>query len=372
LSISEEQERFNGQGEPSITSLSDLGFDDWFADRTDGLAESDFIAARVTVVDRSRYRIRNAAGEVQAEVTGKILYDADSSIALPVIGDWVLAQYHNDNTFAIIHKIYPRKSILQRKTAGKKVDLQPIAANIDLAFIVQSCVADFNLRRLERYLVMARDGGIQAAILLTKSDLVSSEEQSRKVEEIREIKIECDVLVLSNLTGDGLDGLRKILIKGRTYCLLGSSGVGKTTLLNLLVERDLFATQPVRPGDGRGRHTTARRQLIVLENGAMVIDTPGMRELGNMSALAGVDETFEDLHELAATCRFADCSHQQEPGCALREAIEQGRLDRGRFTSYLKLRREAERNRMSYAEKHKRDRDFGKYVKSVMKYSKKK
>jgi len=358
-------------GEPAISSPADLGFDSWFADRTEGLAQPDLVPARVTVVDRGRCRVRNQVGEVQAEVTGKLLYDADSSIALPVVGDWVLAQYHNDNTLAIVHRIYPRKSMLQRKTAGKKIDLQPIAANINLAFIVQSCISDFNLRRLERYLVMVRDGGIEPAILLTKSDLVPPETWRRQVDEIREIKIDCDVLVLSNLTGDGLGVVRQKFIKGRTYCLLGSSGVGKTTLLNQLVGRDEFATQPVRVADGRGRHTTARRQLIILENGAMVIDTPGMRELGNMGAVAGVDETFEDLHELAATCRFADCSHQQEPGCALRKAVSEGQLDESRLAGYLKLRRETERNLTSLAEKRRRDRAFGKYVKSVMKYSKK-
>jgi ribosome biogenesis GTPase len=352
--------------------LRDLGFDQWFQCRQEELQRPDCSVARITAVNRDSYLIRNENSEVLAELAGSLMFSAESSMDYPCVGDWAFVQYHNSDTFAIIHGLFPRKSFLRRKTPGKKIDYQAIAANIDVALIVQSCDFNFNLRRLERYLVMINEGQIEPILLLTKSDLVSPENLEQMILEVRQSNIHCRVIALSNITGSGLDQVRQLLETGRTYCLLGSSGVGKTTLLNHLVGRDLFETNTVRAKDGKGRHTTARRQLTVLDQGAMLIDTPGMRELGNIGVSTAIDETFTDIQELSKNCRFTDCTHTTETGCSLLMAIENGELSEERYRSYLKLLKESEYHQMSYVEKRKKDRKFGQFIKSAMKQYKKK
>jgi ribosome biogenesis GTPase len=318
-------------------------------------------------VDRDRYLVRNERDDVRAEPTGKLLFSVDSSQDLPCVGDWALVEYYNDATLAIIHDLLPRKTFLRRKAAGKKTDYQMLAANIDVAFIMQSCDHDFNIRRMERYLVMANDGHIEPTILLSKSDLISTGDLERRILEISKARIDARVIAFSNTTGAGLETLREVLEKGRTYCLLGSSGVGKTTLLNQLLGREEFETSPVREKDGRGRHTTARRQLTVLDNGALLIDTPGMRELGMVDTGNSVDESFSDIHELSATCRFRDCTHTTETGCAVLASVKNGELDEERYRSYPKLMRESEFYRLTYVERRKRDRRFGRMINVAMK-----
>ncbi len=351
--------------------LRTLGFDQWFQDKRSEAQRPDCNVARVTAVHRDSYLVRNENSEVFAELAGSFVYSADSSIDLPSVGDWALVQYHNADTFAIIHGLLSRKSFLRRKTPGKKIDYQMIAVNIDSALIVQACDFDFNLRRLERYLVMVNEGNIEPILLLTKSDLVSAEKLEQRMSEVRQANIKCKVLPLSNVTGIGVDQVRQLLDPGRTYCLVGSSGVGKTTLLNHIIGRDSFETNTVRASDGKGKHTTAQRQLIVLEQGAMVIDTPGMRELGNIGVSSGLEESFADIWNLSKTCRFANCTHTQEVGCALLAAIENGTLRADRYQSYLKLMKESEYNELSYVEKRRRDKKFGQFIKSEMKHHKK-
>ena len=352
--------------------LTDLGFERWFQEHQSKIDLAEYRIARVTVVDRERYLVRNELNEVPAELTGKLLFSAASSMDLPCVGDWVFVHYHNSDTLAIIHDLFPRKSVLRRKSAGQHIDYQMIAANIDVAFIVQSCDSNFNLRRLERYLVMVTDGNIEPIFILSKCDLISPDESEQRISQIRQDNVGIRIFALSNKTGIGLDSLRRVLERGKTYCLLGSSGVGKTTLLNQLLGQEVLETNTVREKDGKGRHTTSRRQLIVLDNGAMFIDTPGMRELGIIGVNTGIEESFVDMIELSKRCRFTNCTHTMEIGCAILNAIAKGEVTEDRYHSYLRLMKESEYHEMSYFEKRKKDRKFGKFIKSAMKHNKRK
>ena len=353
-------------------TLVDLGFDDWLREKQAELKRPDCSVARITRVDRDRYLIRDPQREVQAEAAGKLLFSLDSTQDLPCVGDWVLVQYYNDDTLAIIHELLPRKTFLRRKAAGKNVDYQMIGSNIDIALIIQSCDFDFNLRRLERYLVMANDGGIEPVILLSKSDLLIPEELEKRLGEITRAHIASRVIPFSNVTSLGLDALRKVLERGKTYCLIGSSGVGKTTLLNHLLGQEEFETTPVREKDGRGRHTTTRRQLTVLDSGALLIDTPGLRELGMMAVGTSIDDSFSDIHTLSECCRFSDCTHTSETGCAILVAVRSGALDEDRYQSYMKLKKESDFHQMTYLQRRKKDKQFGRMIHKAMKQIKKK
>jgi ribosome biogenesis GTPase len=345
--------------------LSDFGFDQWFEAHTPELGLDGCGFARISAVDRGSYLIKDESREVSAELSGKLTFQIDNSVDLPCVGDWVTAHYHNNDTTAIIHRVFPRKTFLRRKTPGKNIDFQMIAANIDTAFVVQSCHFDFNPSRLDRYLIMAADGHVEPVVILTKTDLITQDELDQKLEIIRSVT-KARVIALSNITGIGFDEFQQTLSSGKTYCLLGSSGVGKTTLINRLIGREAFETKAVS-STGEGAHTTSRRQLIVLSQGAMLIDTPGMRELGIAGAGDGVDTGFEDFAVLSAQCRYADCSHEHEPGCAVKAAVEKGELDKDRYSNYIKLKKESEYYVMSYLDKRKKDKAFGRFIKSAKK-----
>jgi len=349
--------------------LSDLGFDQFFQAHVSDLRQEGRSIARISAVDRGSYLIRNQTGEIPAELAGKFYLQVESSVDLPCVGDWVTVQYHNNDTAAIIHEVFPRKTFLRRKSAGEKLDFQMIAANIDAAFIVQSCHFDFNVRRMDRYLVMAADGGVEPIVVLTKTDLITPEELEQKVAAIGSSTISARVLALSNITGIGFDEFQQVLVSGRTYCLLGSSGVGKTTLINRLIGQDAFDTKAVS-GTGEGIHTTARRQLVVLDQGSMLIDTPGMRELGLIGVSDGVNQGFEDIFRLSLNCRYPNCGHTQEPGCAVLAAVASSELGKDRYSSYMKLRKESEYHELSYLDKRKKDRAFGRFIKSSKKQMK--
>ena len=346
-------------------NIRDYGYDDWFEAHAAAYAMEGCDVARVAAVDRGAYRITGEKGEVPAELAGRLAYQIADSGELPCVGDWVTANFYNDDTAAIIHNVFPRRSFLRRKAAGGSVGFQMIAANIDTAFLVQSCHFDFNPSRLERYLVMVTDGRVEPVVVLTKTDLITPEELEEKLAVVRSVT-KAPVLPCSTVAGVGFDALRRMLAPGKTSCLLGSSGVGKTTLLNRLMGREAYGTGNVS-GTGEGTHTTTRRQLIVLPQGAMLIDTPGMRELGVLGATDGVDQGFGEIAALAARCRYADCTHEREPGCAVIAAVEKGELDADRYANYRKLKKEAAYYGMSSLDKRRKDKAFGRFVKSVKK-----
>lgn len=346
--------------------LRDLGFDDWFAGRAAEILQPGQAAARVMAVDRDAFVVADEHGETAATLAGRFRYLAEASTDLPCVGDWVGIERAGPD-LAVIQAVFPRRSFLRRKAPGKAVEFQMIAANIDTAFILQSCQYDFNVRRLDRYLVVCREGGIEPVVLLSKTDLASPLEVEGMIAVIRGAGIEAPLIPISTVNGDGLDQFRGLLDPGKTFCFIGSSGVGKSTLVNRLLGREALDTRAVS-ATGEGTHTTSRRQLLLLDDGTMLIDTPGMRELGLLGTGAGLDSSFADIQELARACRFADCAHAEEPGCAVRAAIEAGELDEARYQGYLKLRKENEYHDASYVERRKKDREFGRYVNSVMKH----
>ncbi|MCH8873558.1 ribosome small subunit-dependent GTPase A [candidate division KSB1 bacterium] len=348
-------------------NLEKFGLSPWLKAKLDPAKLQDYQLARVTAVNKDNFILKIEKNEVFAELTGKFLFNVESSLDTPTVGDWVYAQYFDDDSFAVIHELLPRKSILKRKTSGKKIEFQLIAANIDTAFIMQSLDSNYNLRRLERYLAMIHEANIRPVVLLSKSDLVSPEEIEEKLLAMHSTVPDVQVLAFSNLNGSGLDQINKHLVPGETVCLLGSSGVGKTTLLNKLLGEDLFKTQEVREKDERGKHTTSRRQLITLKNGAMIIDMPGMRELGNIGVESGLQETFSDIVELANKCRFTNCTHLQENGCAVLSAVDDGSISQERYHNYIQMKKESAFNERSYLEKRRRDKKFGRLYKSVQK-----
>jgi ribosome biogenesis GTPase len=354
----------------NMKNLESLGFSNWFKDNVDTSKFDSHQIARVITVSKNRYIISNGREDVFAELTGKFMFNSDSPLDVPTVGDWVYVQLFDDDTFAVIHDIIPRKSLLKRKTSGSKIEYQLIAANIDVAMIMQSLDYNFNIRRLERYLVMINESNIQPILLLSKSDLTTKEEIEIKKSDINKVMPDLHIETFSNKNDSDIEGIKKLFNPGKTYCLLGSSGVGKTTLLNNLISEELFKTQPIRDKDGRGRHTTSRRELIVLKNGAIVVDNPGMRELGMMGIEAGLNDTFNEIYELSNQCRFNDCSHTIEEGCAILKALKEGVISNERYQNYIKMYKESLYNEMTYVQKRQKDKQFGKYIRSVMKHKK--
>ena len=367
-----EGNKIEAENSLSKTSLEKLGYDEWFEFKSKEYIKDNFSVARIVEVNKNNYKVSNGQCDIFAELSGKFLFNIENSIEYPTVGDWVVVQCFDDYSLAIVHHILPRKSLLKRKDPGKAVEFQLIAANIDYAFIMQSVDSNFNLNRLERYFVMINENKIQPIVVLSKTDLISEDELSEISNSIKRFNNKYLFLPISSVTDDGIATLQKELQSNKTYCLLGSSGVGKTTLLNKLLGEQLFEVNEVREKDSKGKHTTVRRQLIRLESGSIFIDTPGMRELGNFAVDNGLNETFDEILSFSSQCRFKDCTHTHEEGCAVKEAVKQGVIDEDRYNNFLKIQKESEYYEMSYLEKRKKDKTFGKMVKNYKKSIRKK
>jgi ribosome biogenesis GTPase / thiamine phosphate phosphatase len=338
-------------------NLAALGWNEffeeqWLLHRKEGLA-----LGRVVLEHKGIYRIATEHGDLLAEITGKMRFTAGGRGDYPAVGDWVVISPRYDEGRATIHVVLPRKTKFSRKIAGNTIEEQIVAANVDTIFLVNALNNDFNLRRLERYLILAWESGANPVIVLSKADLCENVED--KLADIENIAFGVPILPISSLLGDGLEQFDPYIREGQTVALLGSSGVGKSSIVNRLTGQTMMLVQDVREGDDRGRHTTTHRELIMLPQGGLIIDTPGMRELGLWDSESGLTDTFGDVDTLAQNCRFTDCNHEDEPGCAVREALRTGELDQSRFDSYLKLQRELaymkrkEDKRASLAEKEK-------------------
>lgn len=344
--------------------LNELGWNEWLEQRA-ACGPADTVA-RVAAVDRDQLLLVDQTGPFRGRLAGSYLHRHHLSHELPCVGDWVCVERQPGDGFGVVHALVERRTLLRRKSPGSGTEYQMIAANVDHVVIVQSCHFDFNLKRLERYLVMALDGGAEPAVLLTKTDLLDPAVLNAQLEEIRSAGVTAPIATLSNVTQDGVEEFERLLVPGKTYCFVGSSGVGKSTLINHLIGREILETRDVS-GTGEGRHTTVRRELIRLEGGVLVIDNPGMREFGIAGAEGGMEGSYSDIIARSSSCRHRDCSHTCEPGCAVLEAVQSGEINREHFENYLKLRKESEFYGMSHAQKRKKDRDFGRYIKSARK-----
>lgn len=344
--------------------LEDFGYDDFFYLKFKSLKLTDSSAARVIAEHKEAYRVKNASGEYLAKITGKQMFNAQKREDYPAVGDWVVIT-ELDKERAVIQNILPRKTILQKKYSDKQ-DIQIIAANIDFAFIIESLDRDYNLNRFERYFVLVNEGGIKPVIVLNKIDLISEAELNKKIEQIKNRFNNIDIISTSAITEQGLNELVNYIKRGKTYCFLGSSGVGKSSLINRLLRKNAIKIREISNSTGRGKHTTTAREMYFLENGGMVIDNPGTREVGIADASSGIGNVFDEITFLSKECKYIDCTHTHEPGCAVLKAIECKKLDEDKYQNYIKLKKENEYNEMTELEKRQKDRKFGQFVKKAL------
>ncbi len=318
-------------------NLEYLGWNDFFASNFEPLRQKGLTVARVVIEHRNSYILHSEFGELSGEVTGKFRHQSTPA-EFPGVGDWVVISLRELEKSATIHSVLPRKSKFSRQSIGGITTEQIVAANVDTVFLVSGLDGDFNPRRIERYLVLAWESGANPVILLNKADLCQNIEDC--LNQVENIALGVPIITISAANSQGLSALQTYLQPGQTVALLGSSGVGKSTITNQLKGEEIQAVKAVRQGDDRGRHTTTHRELILLPNGSLIIDTPGMREIQIWASEDSLQSTFEDIETLAEECRFRDCQHEQEPGCAVQQALQDGKLDYSRFLSYQKLQKE--------------------------------
>ncbi len=347
----------------NLINIKKYGFTEVFSNTVP--QDNGLEPARVLSQEKGFYRIITDKGEKMAEISGKFRFQTTVSSEYPAVGDFVFVNWNESGDSAIIESLLPRKSAFVRKAAGEPQKEQVVAANIDTVFLCMALNNDFNLRRLERYISIAWDSGAMPVVVLTKSDLC--DDLVTKLSEISSVAIGVDVLVTTSVEENGYKELLPFLSEGKTVAFIGSSGVGKSTLINRLLGQEYLKTNGLR-NDDKGRHTTTRRELFLFPSGGMVIDTPGMRELGMWDNDTGIERTFADIEELAAQCKFRNCTHTSEPGCAIRRALELGELQTDRWQSYQKLKAENDymEDKESYLiAKGKREKEISKLIKKM-------
>ncbi len=345
-------------------NLLELGYNNFFEQQRIEQNLTEFAVARVVIENKERYVIISESGELEGQITGKLRFGATSREEFPAVGDWVAISEFADNQ-AVIHNVLKRNSYIARKAVDCN-DLQIIAANIDYAFITTSVVNDFNLNRIERYLTITNTGNIKPIILLTKTDLISKSELIEKIEILRKHYKNIPIYDLSSITNNGFEDFTAMLEQGKTYCFVGSSGVGKSTIINKLLGVEQLKINQISTSTNKGKHTTTHRELIVLEQKCILIDTPGMREIGITNDKTGLEHTFSDIAEIAKNCKFKDCTHTNEIGCAVKLALENGEIDNRTFANYQKLEKERIHLETTYEQKRKNDKKFGKMCKQIM------
>lgn len=350
-------------------NLFDLGLTTDISEYIKEHISSDLTIGRVTQEHRERYAVSTGDKEYEAEITGNMRFTASTRADFPAVGDWV-AMMTYDTDSAIIHQVLPRKSVLERQTVGKAGEKQIISSNVDYAFIMQSIDNNFNINRLERYLSICYSSDIEPVMVISKIDLSTETDIQKAISglEVREKKVK--FILLSNMTHEGLDQIISIIQKGKTYCIVGSSGVGKSTLINNLLKKNVLKTKEISLSTNKGRHATEHRELFILENGGIIIDTPGMKLLGMADNIDGIQVTFSDIADLSLKCKFPDCQHINEKGCAVIEALQNGIIDRKSLDNYMKMLREQDHFQSTVAEKRKKDKEFGKMAKEVLKVKK--
>jgi ribosome biogenesis GTPase len=347
-------------------TLTDLGLTDKLTAYLKENDLPDFAVGRVTQEHRERYIVSTGDNEYDAEITGNLRFSASSRADYPAVGDWVIMKIY-DHDLAIIHNILPRKSALERQTVGKYGEKQIISSNIDVAFIIQSIDNNFSINRLERYLTICYSACIEPVLIISKIDLSTKDNIDNAVTQLRARDKKIKFFLLSNVTNQGLDQVINFLQKGKTYCAVGSSGVGKSTLINNLLKKNILKTGKISASTSKGRHVTDHRELFVLENGGIIIDTPGMRELGITENSEGIKTAFQEIFDLSLQCKLPDCRHINESDCAVIDALNKGIIDPASLDNFTKLRKEQKRFQTSIAERHKKDREFGKMVKNYKK-----
>lgn len=346
--------------------LDDLGYNDEIEKLRIEHHLENFEIGRVVAEHKERYIVKTEKGELEAEITGNLRFSAKSREAFPAVGDWVSLTIH-DSAFSIIHKILPRFSMISRQAVGQFGELQIIATNIDYAFIILAVDRDFNINRLERYLTICYSSKVSPIIVLTKIDLIREQKIAGIIDGIKQRVNDIPVIAISNETQAGYKDLKKLFEKGKAYCMLGSSGVGKSTLLNNISGRTVMRTDAISKSTSKGRHVTSHRELIVLDHGGMLIDNPGMREVGIVDTADGLETTFDRIVRFSQNCKFKDCTHVNEAGCSVLEAVEKGEIGKGYYENYLKMEREKYHFESTVAERRKKDKDFGKMVKNYKK-----